>query len=623
MDKTLRRLCGAGLVALLMSGCAGQPSPMEGVRGGPEPAELLTQAQSQSAPEAARTRLQAADILARRGDTAQALKVAGGIDANQLDDQARVQWALLLSQLGLDQEDGWSVIQATDVLDGDMTMSRDQALTLRYRRAQALGLIGEPQAAARALIDLQRDDAPFELNDDIWRQLSRLRGPALEGIDQGDSLSRGWVELLKLQRRNGGDIAKLFARLDQWRSSYSNHPAARRLPGDLRALRELQGQDVRHIAVFLPETGPLANVASAIRKGIETRHMNALDQGEQTPQLTFYDSSGANLDTLYAQATLAGAQVVLGPLDKDKVSQLEQRDSVPLPTLALNYGVAPTNRADDLFQYGLSAEDEARQVARRARLDGHQRAGMLTPDNDWGNRVGAAFREAWRQQGGQVATEVHYDPDGSVANAIQRLLNTRGDKAQRNLDMLFLLALPPFARQVPPTLEFYYAKNLPIYATSHLYEGRPQPRLDHDLNGVQFVEIPWQIPEAAVGGADALPYYASYQELHDGSDPALFKLEAMGVDAFELARRLPLFKAVSDVEIFGATGTLSAADDGRIHRQLPWAQFTSGVPQPPMHQIATPGPGAPASPTDDAGKTGDTVTRPLDQAQPPRATLSP
>ena len=96
----------------------------------------------------------------------------------------------------------------------------------------------------------------------------------------------------------------------------------------------------------------------------------------------------------------------------------------------------------------------------------------------------------------------------------------------------------------------------------------------------QFLDIPWQIPEAAVGGEDALPFTESYRLLREESDPNLFRLNAMGVDAFELARRLPEFQLVSGSELYGATGTLRAGQDGRIQRLLPWARFVNGVPQP-------------------------------------------
>lgn len=582
MDISLRQLIGAGLVALFLAGCAGQPDTGRELREGPEPTELLSQAEHQGAPEAAHTRLQAADILARRGNNAYARQIASAIDTAQLNAADRIEWALLLSRIGLEQEDGWSVVQATTILEDDLGMSREDNQTLRYRRGLGLGLIGESLASARTLIALQRETDSLELNDTIWRQLQRLRGKAIDELAADSELAAGWAELAELQWRNTSSTDRLFDRVANWRSSHANHPAAQRMPAELRALRELRGQDVKHMAIFLPKTGPLANIAETIREGMLTRHLNALDQGEHTPRLSFFDSSQEQLDTLYAQATMAGAQVVIGPLNKDKVSQLEQRANVPLPTLALNYGTAPHNRAKDLFQYGLSAEDEARQVAKRAWLDGHRYAGVMVPENAWGSRVSDAFRTAWRELGGRITGLVNYAPEESVASAVRPLLNVREERAQRDMDMLFLLALPSYARQVPPTMDFYYAGDVSIYATSHLYEGRPQPRIDHDLDDVHFIEIPWLIPDAAVGGVAALPFVDSYHKLNEGNNPSLFKLKAMGVDAYELGRQLPMLRAIESSEIYGATGRLTSGPDRRIHRELPWAQFNSGIPQPPL-----------------------------------------
>ena len=576
---SLRSLLGLALIASVLAGCAGGPGTSETQRPsqGPGASELLRQAQQQSGTQAAQSRLQAAAILSRQGNDEQALGVARDIDTSQLNRGALIDWALLVSELALRKEDGRGALAATRTLDDVDDIPRDAQQTLRHRKGLALTLVGDSRAAAETLIALQRDDAPFDLNDDIWKPLSRLSERVLDDMDtSADPLTEGWVDLARLYRQSGGNVSRLSESLQDWRARYADHPAARRLPSNLSALRELRGREVKRIAIFLPQSGPLANVAKALKTGIQARHMAALNQGEQTPQLTYYDSSENDLESLYAQATMDGAQVVLGPLDKDLVSQLEQRDEVALPTLALNYGEHPRNRADKLFQYGLSAEDEARQIAERAYMDGHRDAAALVPDNEWGARVLRAFREDWEAQQGELDAVVHYAPKGSVSDATKRLLDSGGD----DIDMLFLLALPSYARQVPPMLKYYYAGDLPVYATSQVYGGRPQPRADHDLNGVMFVDIPWLIPDASVGGEEALPFYAAYRELDARDDPSLLKLNAMGVDAYELARRLPLMQALHSLEVFGATGTLQARDDGRIQRTLPWAQFQSGIPAP-------------------------------------------
>jgi outer membrane PBP1 activator LpoA protein len=247
--------------------------------------------------------------------------------------------------------------------------------------------------------------------------------------------------------------------------------------------------------------------------------------------------------------------------------------------LALNYGSSANNQAQRLLQYGLSAEDEARQAARRAYQDGQRQMSLMVPDNDWGRRVGEAFWNEYQRLGGEVTNAVRYNPSSPVSNAVQTALNVSGERARLgNIDALFLLALPDYARQVPPTLDYYYAPDLPIYATSHLHEGRLQTRLDQDLNDVMFMDIPWQIPDAAVGGEEVLPFYPTYQALRDEADASMFRLMAMGVDAYELAKRM---SDLSDLNgLNGSTGTLSLSNDGRIHRELPWAKFQNGTPSP-------------------------------------------
>ncbi|MBB3231574.1 penicillin-binding protein activator [Halomonas stenophila] len=574
MKISSRGPLAAALLALLIAGCTLQPGITQRAPAG-DPDQLLQQAEQQAPEQAALSRLEAADILARQGRRPQALEVAKDIDDARLPAEARRRWALLLSDLGETEDDPWAVIQAAQLLD-EAELPREAANLLRERQGRALGRVDEPQAAARVLMRLQAATDRRDLNDPIWEQLSRLSPGGVAELREGaDEATLAWLELADLVRGNSGDIERLFTRLDDWRGRYPEHPAARRLPADILALRELRGRDVSHIAVFLPESGPLAGVADAIEEGLRAHHLNAVNGGASGTRLTFFDSARGDLDALYREARNRGAQVVVGPLDKEAVSALERRDRMPMPTLALNYGEAERNGAEGLFQYGLSAEDEARQVAARARLDGHRTASLLVPDNAWGRRVGEAFATAWRDRDGDIANAVRYNPGMPATESTRRALGAN------RADLLFLLALPDYARQVPPTIDYYaYERGLPVYATSHLYEGRPQPRLDQDLNGVMFIDIPWQIPDAAAGGEDALPFLASYRQLRKESDPAMFRLMAMGVDAYELARRLPQLQAIPGSELFGATGTLSAADDGRIHRSLPWARFVEGVPQP-------------------------------------------
>ncbi|MFC0266951.1 penicillin-binding protein activator [Kushneria aurantia] len=575
MRKGLKSLACVAIMVTL-AGCAGTSGVIDSFNSGPTPDELLRQAQQQQGSTAANTRLEAANQLLQRGNSAEALQVAQRLDRSALSGDARVRWALITSQAALQQNDGATALEATSIVDGNMALSPDQRIVLQQRRGEALGLQNRPMEAAGTLIELQQRSDDPGLNDMIWRQLGHLDERQLSALAEQSTLAAGWVELARLQRRQGGSISTLSGAISQWQSNNPRHPASRRLPTDLSQLDQLRGQEISRIAVLLPSGGSLASIATAVRNGMQARAETLRQRGDNPPQMVMIDSQGQSMDSLYARATMAGAQAVVGPLEKAQVSELESRSEVPLPTLALNYGTNERNSAANLFQYGLSAEDEARQAAERARRDGHSRAAVMVPDNDWGSRVAGAFNNAFRQAGGDVVSMVNYTPSGSATEAVRRALRDgRGTP-----DMLFMLALPAYARQVPPTLEYYGAPDLPVYATSHVYEGTPQPRLDHDLDGVMFVDIPWAIPEAASGGVEALPFNTTRESLlsSDEQSPDMLKLEAMGVDAFELARRLPVMNAIGGFEMHGATGELAPRSDGRIVRILPWAQFRDGRP---------------------------------------------
>lgn len=559
----------AALIAISLAGCSSfTPDVFQQALDG-DPDQLLAQAAQQQPAEAARTRLNAADILARSGRRPEALDIASHLDDRLLQDDDRRAWAMLLSELGDSLGDPRSVLRAAEVLD-ELRFPSDEANLLRLRQGLAFGQVGEPLLSARTLLQVQTDTRREDINDAIWEALSVLSAQQADSLAQPDNaIVAGWLALAALVRNSGGDVQRLLPQLDDWRVRHPDHPANRRMPSQITGLKDLRKQEVDNIAVMLPQSGPLASVADAIERGIRT-HQSSLSDAAQ---LTFIDSSHGDLNALYQQAQSSGAQVIIGPLDKAAVTQLEGLDSVPIPTLALNYGESAVNTTEGLFEYGLSAEDEAHQAAERAWQDGHRRAAMLVPNNNWGQRVGEAFWNRWSALGGEISNAVRYNPDAPATDSTHQAI------AAPRPDMLFLLALPDYARQVKPTLEYYSAGDLPVYATSHLYSGHPQPRLDSDLNGVQFLDIPWQIPDAAVGGVDALPFATSYQQLRAEGNPALFRLQAMGVDAYELALRIPQFEALPQTHMQGATGTIGN-DAGRLYRELPWAVFANGVPAP-------------------------------------------
>ncbi len=291
-----------------------------------------------------------------------------------------------------------------------------------------------------------------------------------------------------------------------------------------------------------------------------------------------------------------GADLVIGPLDKDKVSQLNEESLLPIPVLTLNYTDSALDEErpeapEGLYQFGLASEDEARQVARRAYQEGHRNAMILSPDRNWSARSAQAFTREWRELGGEVSIDSQFPGSGDYSRIIQQALLIDQSQSRRqeltrllgsalefeprrrkDLDMIFLMADPEQGRQVRPTLAFHYAGDLPVYATSHIYTGEQDTKSNRDLNGVRFNTLPWLL-NGEFEEKDTLAEHSREAAIYS-------RLHALGVDAYRLYPRLPQLQQIENARLYGATGALRMRAGGRIERELVWAQFQGGEARP-------------------------------------------
>ena len=145
-------------------------------------------------------------------------------------------------------------------------------------------------------------------------------------------------------------------------------------------------------------------------------------------------------------------------------------------------------------------------------------------------------------------------------------------RRRQDADATVMVAEPTVARQFKPLFAFYFGGDLPVYSPSIIYEGSPAPSRDRDLNGVIFTDIPW-----VLGDDNELRTRATENLSGTRGQPG--RLFAMGADAWQLSKRLPLLKQVESASISGQTGVLTMTSQGSIHREQLWAQFRNGVPE--------------------------------------------
>jgi len=488
------------------------------------------------------------------------------------------------------------VLNRIDRAQLDQSTTKDQ---IRYGllKAQFHELSGHNLTAARErdfLSAILEDDIKADNHQRIWQNLTNI---SLENLlkwaeTAPNTQFADWLQLAAIAKDPAYTLTEHITAVNEWRLAHPAHPASTELPGGLSLLEEMAQQQPKHIALLLPLTGNLSNSGKAVREGFMAAYYQTLQRGYEVPTISIIDTQAAgNIELAYGDAMALEAEWVIGPLDKKLVNKLVKLESVPLPTLALNYSdqIAVNEQPDDFYQFGLAAEDEARLIAERAFHLGYRRVLALSPDNAWGKRIYASFEQRWLDLGGDIAEQRFYKQKKDYNPEIKALLNV-DDSQQRykvirrlmresvefeprrrqDADWVFLLALPKQGRQIRPMFDFNFAGDLPIFSTSQIFSGKQNRKKDGDLNGIQFTDLPWLLENS-----ELKTEIENNQKRAKGNYARLY---AMGVDAFRLYPRLKQLSALPHSRIFGVTGDLSIDSEGKIHRKMPFAMFKRGRP---------------------------------------------
>ncbi|MDZ7686871.1 MAG: penicillin-binding protein activator [Gammaproteobacteria bacterium] len=94
-----------------------------------------------------------------------------------------------------------------------------------------------------------------------------------------------------------------------------------------------------------------------------------------------------------------GAELAIGPLARERVTEITNLRSLPFPVLALNRSLGGSVNAD-VYQFGLSPEDEVVQVARQVHSEGKRNALALYADSVLAGRCSFdTFRQTLERSG--------------------------------------------------------------------------------------------------------------------------------------------------------------------------------------------------------------------------------
>lgn len=560
---------------------------------------LLEQAQRAQSPQREALLLQATGFYIQAQKYERARDLLNSLEPDHLSDINFFSYIELKAKVALQEGE---ISEALGILTNPRLeqqwglMNPSSEARLREQRAQTFELAGnfELSLAERfSLASLLNNAQQAQDNQQwLWRDLMQIKPERLAQLagQAPNDLQRGWYSLAVIAQDNQLDLEQQQTNLEAWEQQWPNHPARANLPENLRLLRSLIDQQPRQVALLLPLQGKLQEAGQAVSDGFFAAYYQAQAKGRHLPEVRQYDSTG-DIVAAYQKAVADGAQLVIGPLDKDKVNELSLLNSFPAPLLTLNYAeLPPAARVPNFYQFGLAVEDEARQVARRAFADGNRQAMVLIPEQEWSQRSARAFEEEWNKLGGTVVSHSQFKPGSNYSNLVKAALlidesreranEMRGllgkleftPRSRSDVDMIFLIANPAQARQIKPTFAFHFAGKIPVYATSQVYSGEANPKADRDLTGVRFDTMPWLFDNSSPEKL-AVRSASKTAAVYD-------RLQALGVDAFRLYARLPQLAQAEQMRLYGTTGALHMQPDGRIEREQLWARFRDGYAQP-------------------------------------------
>ena len=444
-----------------------------------------------------------------------------------------------------------------------------QASAAAWLRARTFDLHGDGRAAAQSLVDMLAAESPLEparAAAGVWRRLSKMSSFDLQRLASTASSPpmRVWAALAEdlnaaLTKRGRAEVWRL------WRARHPQHAAARFPPADFG-----DPATPRVIAVLIPVSGELADLGATIRDGLLAAYLYAKPEEQR---LIFFDTGALSVREAYERAVAAGAELVVGPLDKAAVAALGGF-APRLPIVALNTPAAEAAAMPaNMVQMALAVEDQAEAVARALRENGAQRVALFHNNTAWAARARERLQRephvrivvAGALQGvGEVidAAAAALDVTESIARhaeleALTGAQLTFTPRPRDDVDAVVAFVEQDELLALKPALNFHFAGELPVYAWSQAPRGGLGGRLD----GVYVCDIPWRLhphalrdqAEAAFGARAASPLFA------------------LGVDGYRVANQLARLTTHGE-SIAGSTGVLTLTDNGRVYRELAWAK---------------------------------------------------
>ena len=452
--------------------------------------------------------------------------------------------------------------------------------------------------AANNLIDVQEQTGEQTQNEAIWQALKNT--DELPKSDAMTPLQESWWALRR-EVLNGIDATPSAVKQRMqwlaWRQKNFMHPAAQNPP---QQLLRLETYRPKRLAILLPLSGDLSYAGQAVRDGYLAAYLTDRAAGSQRinkrnaqarqPTVTsllntavFYDTESAPIAELFGDALEAGADLIVGPLLKERAERLASlAATTATPTLLLNYldssgtqgrKVDPQS-TPQIMQLGATIEDEAKSLIEALGRMNHENVLIISNNQGWAYRANSVMASEWPYALTNASFNNLKELTGAVGRSMQVAASEERHRklaalieqpleflarARKDLDAIVALTDHQESLALLPVLQFHFAEGIPVYATSLSARGQQLEQ----LAGFNVTEIPL----LAKPDTD----FKTLQQLFPITANPIAELYALGFDAYRISTWLDATDSASPHTSFpynGALGQIKHQPDGKLIRKL-------------------------------------------------------
>ena len=587
------RLLTPVALAMALAACSSNPSAPTSVDITQDPMQsaqsYLMQADSSQGSLQNDLLIMALKATINENNNEQAQLLIKRISKQSLSEAQQAEWQLARAQLFINDE---QLEQALSQLNFQAWWKLTPETWAQYHqtRADIFTALGRPFDSSRELVALADyvDNAQQEaIADQIWLNLNHYNTNTITTLttDMSENILDGWLQLAVYMKTLNGNIPQLKNTLEQWLAENSTHPAAIYTPKVIQDILSLEIIKPTNTALLLPLSGKFAKQAQLIRDGFIMAMMNDKDR-DTNATLTVIDTHAEDAADIDAQLIEKNIDFVVGPLIKaniENLHKLQQARLASIPTLALNIPDQVEEGVNTCY-LALSPEQEVEQAAKYLFSQGYQYPLILAPQGNYGQRVVEAFNSEWRKYSkNKVAVNLFGDK-----RQLQRNINTvfglqdsqqniaqmdalvgidleSQPRSRRDIDSVYIVANSAELTLIKPFIEVAInpdATPPKLFSNSRSNSGNKQYE---DLSGVTYSDIPLLIhPNPQLD--------SQMNQLWPKNSNTERRLQALGMDAYQLMVELPQMKVVEGYSIQGKTGTLSINDQCIVQREISWAE---------------------------------------------------